>query len=123
MASADILLLLDSPGRRIGVPAKLYEYLGSGRPILALAEPDGDTAWALRTSGAIHRIVAPDDCQGIERALRELVEIARAGATAAVGDGARRFTREHLAGVLAGILDGCLEARTLPARLCEAGVS
>ena len=36
MDAADILVLFDSPGRTIGVPAKLYEYLGAGRPILAL---------------------------------------------------------------------------------------
>ena len=55
MNRADILVLFDSPGRRIGVPAKLYEYLGTGRPILALAEPDGDTA-AICASGILHRI-------------------------------------------------------------------
>jgi glycosyltransferase involved in cell wall biosynthesis len=119
MAAADILLLLDSPGRRIGVPAKLYEHLGAGRPVLALAEPDGDTAWALRASGAVHRTVTPTDNVGIGRALLELVEIVRRGTAAVSGDRARAFTREHLAGVLAGILDGCLEARAVPARVCR----
>ena len=38
MVQADVLLLLDTPGRQAGVPAKLYEYIGAGRPILALAE-------------------------------------------------------------------------------------
>ncbi len=125
MASADVLLLLDSPGRQIGVPAKLYEYLGAGRPILALAEPDGDTDWALRTSGVIHRTVAPTDGAGIAQALRELV--GQASSLALRHSGARRFTREHLAGVMAGILDGCVEARATGARAYhvagEAGVS
>jgi len=30
---SDVLLLLDNPGRRVGVPAKLYEYLGAGARI------------------------------------------------------------------------------------------
>ena len=30
MAQSDLLVLLDGPGRKIGVPAKLYEYFGAG---------------------------------------------------------------------------------------------
>ncbi len=122
MATADLLLLLDSPGRRIGVPAKLYEYIGAGRPILALAEPDGDTAWALRASGAPHRIVAPADGAGITRALGELVEsIAAGGVPVPTAEESRLFARARLAGVLAGILDGCLVPEARPeARLCAA---
>ena len=59
MANADALLLMDTPGRQIGVPAKLYEYIGSGRPVLAFAEPDSDTAWALRKSEAPHALRLP----------------------------------------------------------------
>ena len=51
MLRADILLLFQTPGYRLGVPAKLYEYLGAGRPILAVSEPDSDIAWALRENG------------------------------------------------------------------------
>jgi glycosyltransferase involved in cell wall biosynthesis len=111
MSGAGILLLLDSAGRKIGVPAKLYEYLGAGRPILALAEPDGDTAWALRTSGAVYRIAPPGDPARIEQALRELVPLAAAGRSAAPArDGPAPFTRERLARELAGILDAALSS-------------
>ncbi len=72
LSTADILVLFDSPGRRIGVPAKLYEYLGAGRPILALAEPDGDTAAILRSSGVLHRIAPPKETAKIGRAIAEL---------------------------------------------------
>src|SRR4051794_40459078 len=61
MAEADVLILLDSPGRRAGVPGKLYEYIGAGRPILALAEPESDVAWVLRESGLPYRIAQPLD--------------------------------------------------------------
>ena len=82
MVEADVLLLLDSPGRRAGVPAKLYEYIGAGRPILALAEPESDVAWVLRESGVAHRIAPPLDPEAIRRALTELLQdpaIARGG--------------------------------------------
>lgn len=102
MVDADVLVLLDSPGRRTGVPAKLYEYLGAGRPILALGEADGDTAWVLRTSGVPHRIVPPGDAPAIGRALRELAALGPDGESS---PGRLEFTRERLAGRLAELLD------------------
>ena len=110
MVQGDVLLLVDTPGRRAGVPAKLYEYIGAGRPILALAELDSDVAWVLRESGVAHRIAPPLDAGAIRRALTELL---RDPATARCGGQPRpvqsRFTRGSLAGELAGLLDSCLE--------------
>jgi hypothetical protein len=112
IAQSDLLVLLDSPGRTIGVPAKLYEYLGAGRPILALAEPNGDTAQILRDSGVLHRIAPPKDAGRIGQALAELVEELRNDGPAAHDPARlRRFTRESLAGELAGIMDGVLDDR------------
>jgi glycosyltransferase involved in cell wall biosynthesis len=109
MARADILLLLDSPGRRMGVPAKLYEYLGAGRPVLALAEPDADVAWVLRTSGISHRIAPVRDAGRIRQALVELAGEVRAGRGAGSARGPlAAFTRQRLTQDLAELLDGCL---------------
>lgn len=69
MAEADILLLMDSPGRPAGVPAKLYEYIGAGRPVLALADLESDAAWILSESGLPYRIAPPHDPEAIRRAL------------------------------------------------------
>ncbi len=102
MARADILLLLDGPGRKIGVPAKVYEYIGAGRPILALAEADGDLAWVLRESGAPYRIAPPGDVAAIKQALLELAD-----SPAGPRPGVTRFTREVLTGELARHLDRC----------------
>lgn len=111
MAEAGILLLLDSPGRRQGVPAKLYEYLGTGRPIMALAEPEGDVAWVLKESGVPHRLAAPGDFAGIRQGLAELVELARQNpGTGGLRPGAGQFTRERVAQQLAQSLDQCLES-------------
>ena len=102
---ADILLLMDSPGRRVGVPAKLYEYLGTGRPILALAERDGDLASLLRESGVPHRIASPSDPAEIARGVAELADEARRGPAAPARDGRLAFSREAISGQLAGVLD------------------
>jgi len=117
MASADILLLLDSPGRKVGVPAKLYEYLGSGPAILALTENDGDAAWVLRESGVLHRIAPPRDVQRIRRAISELTACIEAGQAAqSAPDRLFAFTRESTASVLAKQLDMVLQRDAMEIR-------
>jgi glycosyltransferase involved in cell wall biosynthesis len=112
MKRADVLLVLDTPGRRVSIPAKLYEYLGAQRPILALAEPDSDTAWALRESGVVHRVAPPRDVARIRTALEELRAGLCDGAFAAAHDGRPAvFTREAMARALADNLDRCLGRR------------
>jgi glycosyltransferase involved in cell wall biosynthesis len=106
MAEADMLLLLDTPGRRLGVPAKLYEYLGAGRPILALAEPDSDVGWVLRESGISHRIVPYNDSAKIEQGLVEMTNgLADNGHSDVDVQPLRAFTREAMAGQVADLLD------------------
>ena len=51
MLAADGLLLLQASNCNQQIPAKLYEYLRAGRPILALTDPAGDTAATLRAAG------------------------------------------------------------------------
>lgn len=108
MAGASVLLLLDSAGRHIGVPAKLYEYLGAGRPILALAEPDGDVAAVLAESGVLYRLAAPGDAAAIATALRELLFAVASGAAVAHPEQTARFTRAAAVGRLAEAMTACL---------------
>ncbi len=118
LCQADILLLLDGPGRRVGVPAKLYEYLGAGRPMLVLAEADGDVAAVLRESGVPHRIAPPGDPARIRQALLELVEGLAAGRLAPpTKQQTARFTRAAIAGRLAEVLEECLAPQGAAARL------
>lgn len=105
MHQADILMLLDSPGRRVGVPAKLYEYFGAGRAVFALAEPDGDTACVLRDSGLPHALAPPTDADAIAEQLRQLLDCVHANRNVVRSPALNRFTREHLAGVLTEWLD------------------
>lgn len=113
MMRADILLLVHTPEYRLGVPAKLYEYLGAGRPILALAEPDGDIAWVVRESAVLHRIVSPRDVPGIQTALTELIREIKNGAVVCPNpDALRQFTRERMAQRVAECLDRCVAKPT-----------
>lgn len=63
MLTADGLLILQASNCNNQIPAKLYEYLRAHRPILALTDPDGNTATALRNAGinTIARLDSKDD--------------------------------------------------------------
>ncbi|MEO9174077.1 MAG: glycosyltransferase, partial [Gaiellales bacterium] len=72
MKAADVLLLLvpRAGGRGLSVlSGKVYEYLASERPILALVPPEGAAAELLRETGAAW-IADPDDPGAILDALR-----------------------------------------------------
>jgi glycosyltransferase involved in cell wall biosynthesis len=111
MSEADILVLFDSPGRKVGVPAKLYEYLGAGAAILALTEEDGDAAWVLRQSGVAHRVVPPLQPKRIRQSLVELIGCIRSQETnQAPAHKIRAFTRAATARILAGHLERMVSA-------------
>lgn len=51
MMTVDALLVMQASNCNAQIPAKIYEYLRAGRPILALTDPAGDTAGVLRKAG------------------------------------------------------------------------
>ena len=69
MLSADGLLLFQAAMCNHQIPAKLYEYFRSRRPIFTLTDPVGNTALALRVAGA-DQIVNIANEQDIEQGLR-----------------------------------------------------
>jgi len=108
MMDADILVVLQSPRNRIAIPAKLYEYLGIGKPILALSD-GGDLDWLLKASGGTYRIASPHDPAGIERAVSELARAVCDGRAAPPPQGKLYpFTREHMAEQLAAMMSRLL---------------
>lgn len=66
LLKSDILLLIidDDPKSTGIIPGKLFEYLGSGRPVLALAPPDGEAAKLIRNT-----------CTGVVVSLKEIEKI------------------------------------------------
>ena len=62
-SNSDYLLLLDVLGREGGlqIPAKLFEYISIGRPILALTLRESPVAQILQRSGTRHTCIYPDD--------------------------------------------------------------
>ena len=72
MLRADALLLLQAANCNQQIPAKLYEYLRCGRPILPLTDPAGDTAQTLRNAGC-DRMARLDDAEDIAALLTEFI--------------------------------------------------
>jgi glycosyltransferase involved in cell wall biosynthesis len=108
MLSADGLLVLQATNCNHQIPAKLYEYLRAGRPILALTDAAGDTAATLRAAG-VDTIAPLDDSEGIKRGLLHFLQLARAGqaplpAPAAVAAASRQARTVKLAQMLDAIV-------------------
>jgi glycosyltransferase involved in cell wall biosynthesis len=71
-SEALLLLIPEADGRGEGIlSGKVFEYLGAGRPVLALVPPDGAASHLLRESG-VGVVVAPDDVAGAARELERL---------------------------------------------------
>jgi glycosyltransferase involved in cell wall biosynthesis len=102
LRQATVLLLLQaSDDTRALIPAKAFEYLRVGRPILALTL-EGATADLIRSTRS-GIVTHPDDIAGIRRALLEF----RSGRWSANGNHALigRYERKALTGELARLLD------------------
>ena len=67
MMSVDALLVLQASNCNAQIPAKIYEYLRAGRPILGLTDPAGDTASVLHQAGLrdIARLDSEDEITAI----------------------------------------------------------
>lgn len=107
---ADALLLVTAPGIRSVATSKLYDYIGAGRPILALAE--GNAAAETVSRFGLGVTVAPDDPQAIAAGLRELMRRHAAGeAWPGFAEARRHFERRELTGELARLFDNILAGR------------
>jgi glycosyltransferase involved in cell wall biosynthesis len=111
MMTADGLLVFQAASCNHQIPAKLYEYLRSGRPIFAVTDPGGDTAATLRECG-IGTIARLDDAADIERRLEEFLARVREGtAPRAAPEAAASYSRRAQTATLAALLDS-LAGRT-----------
>lgn len=102
---ADVLVLYQAAGTGIVTPVagKTFEYLRSGRPLLAVVPP-GDNSTLVSRYAEHYRLVPESDPESIARAMSELVDM-HPGETCEPGPEFARYDRRVLAGRLAGVFD------------------
>jgi glycosyltransferase involved in cell wall biosynthesis len=76
MMAADALLIFQSRGCNHQIPAKAYEYLNAGRPIIGITDPAGDTGRLLLAQG-VRAVAALEDKDAIKAMLRECLPSVR----------------------------------------------
>ena len=104
-AQVNLLVINNSPNSKTIIPGKLYEYLGSGRPLLAIGPKDSDSAKViLQTNGGV--VHEYDDVDGLKQRILEYFDLYQQGQLKADAEGTARFTRKNLAGEFAKVLDG-----------------
>ena len=92
MLLADGLLIFQSRECNHQIPAKIYEYFRSGRPVLGLTDPQGNTAELLRQEkGTLVSIL--DDQNNIETKLMEFINYCREHRTVPVREKNKRYSR------------------------------
>tara|TARA_R110001599_G_scaffold353527_1_gene593622 strand:+ start:67065 stop:67886 length:822 start_codon:yes stop_codon:yes gene_type:complete len=105
MCAADGLLLFQAANCNQQIPAKLYEYMRSARPLLALTDPGGDTAKLIEreNAGIVAELHSEDSAlQG----LRRLIGVIHANKFKPVSqERVRHYSRQKQAGELADFLN------------------
>lgn len=109
IVAADALILFQAKNSNFQIPAKAYEYLRAMRPVLAVVDPQGDTAELMRECNNPY-VADIESEQGIVAALERLLPALRAGTVAVPGrESVQSYSRQVAARALAGVLDGMLE--------------
>lgn len=100
-ADALVLILTDTKNAQGNIPGKLFEYLATGVPVLALGDPNGDSARILQHADA-GAVIAHTDHSAIRKQLRLLFE---SSASLGKAEGLESYSRKNLSVQLAKILD------------------
>ncbi len=104
-AQVNLLVINNTPNSRTIIPGKLYEYLGSGRPILAVGPKDSDSAKVIEmTKGGV--VYEYNDVDGLKNRILDYFSLYTEGNLTVDAHGIQQFTRKNLAGDFAKILDG-----------------
>jgi glycosyltransferase involved in cell wall biosynthesis len=106
MAEADYLLLLDEneAGVAVQVPAKLFQYIRIGRPILAFTAKNSPTERILARSGISYAAVQQEmPCEEIDERIRSFLQLSSVASLPSRWF-EEQFNSEIQTGALAGIL-------------------
>lgn len=121
MCVADLLLLSTARGRNGTsiIPGKVFEYLASGRPILAIGDPESEVIRFIETMKA--GVGVPRDATAVAEALARYWNNWRSGRalTGAGTDAVASYSRETLTAKLAGVFELAIESARIDHRESE----
>jgi hypothetical protein len=111
LAACDVALLLQ-PGTDTQIPSKLFEYIGMGKPVLAVARKGSAVANMVAEHG-LGEVADAEDVEGIADAIHRSYRLWASGGTPAVpAEALTKFDIRSLAGTLAAAMDRLARERT-----------
>jgi glycosyltransferase involved in cell wall biosynthesis len=115
LGTASALLLFQGRDCNRQIPAKAYEYLASGKPIIGLMDPAGDTHALVAMEWGVPYHADMSDAEAIARMLRQFLSDLESG-RAYVPPAAlqERNSRRYHAATLAKLLDAIVQALPTP---------
>ena len=117
MMAVDVLLVMQASNCNAQIPAKIYEYLRAGKPILGLTDPEGDTAGVLRQAG-LNDVARLDSADEIARVLPGLVRDWLEGkAVLPQGLAVQQASRRGRSQALVALLEQATAAAAVPASM------
>nr|MBI1230284.1 glycosyl transferase [Cytophagales bacterium] len=99
-ASLLLLILTNTKNAKGNIPGKVFEYIATGRRIIALGDPEGDTAQILRKAGA-GDVFRHEDVEGVSAFLENFQFHGDIGDYQVAG----KYDRKNLTGKLANVLN------------------
>lgn len=101
-----LLILTNTKNAKGNIPGKLFEYMATGRQILALGDPKGDSASIIKTSEA-GKVFSHTDETGMAQFIKNFqnIETSKKSDT-----NLQQFSRKNITEQLAHLLDGIIKS-------------
>lgn len=110
MMGSDLLLVFQGSHFNSQIPAKIYEYLRTGRPVMGLLDPSGDTASQLRKFDAVELADISDSAniaEQMQQWLEHRQQVTYLEACENNTNIVKRYSRAFHTRTLAALMNGC----------------
>ena len=103
-----LLLIINTPDSKGILTGKLFEYMSSGRPILAIGPPEGEVGQALKDTGT-GKIIDFKDYEATKRQILDYYSLYREGKLTISPNSIERYSRKNLTGEMTELFNKILK--------------